>query len=39
MAATKQHWKTRVGQATGHPAAFAAVILYAALWLCVGIQG
>ena len=33
MAATKQHWTTRVGQATGHPAAFAIVILYAGLWL------
>jgi low affinity Fe/Cu permease len=32
MAATKQHWTTRVGQAAGHPAAFAVVILYAVLW-------
>jgi len=29
----KQHWTTRVGQATGHLAAFAVVILYAVLWL------
>src|SRR6478609_4520772 len=33
MAATKQHWTTRVGQATGHPAAFAVVIVYGLLWL------
>ena len=33
MATTKQHWTTRVGQATGHPLAFAVVILYAVLWL------
>ena len=33
MIAVKQHWTTRVGQATGHPAAFAVVILYAGLWI------
>jgi low affinity Fe/Cu permease len=33
MAAVKQHWTTRIGQATGHPAAFAVVIIYAMLWL------
>jgi low affinity Fe/Cu permease len=26
-------WTSLVGQATGHPAAFAVVVLYAALWL------
>jgi low affinity Fe/Cu permease len=30
---TVRHWTTRVGQATGHPAAFAVVILYGILWL------
>jgi low affinity Fe/Cu permease len=29
----KRHWTTYVGQATGHPAAFLVVILYAVLWL------
>ena len=29
---TNQHWTTYVGQATGHPAAFAIVILYGVLW-------
>jgi low affinity Fe/Cu permease len=28
----KTHWTTRIGQATGHPAAFAVVIIYAVLW-------
>lgn len=32
MAAVKQHWTTRVGQATGHPAAFGVVVVYAFLW-------
>jgi low affinity Fe/Cu permease len=27
------HWTTRIGQAAGHPAAFAVVMLYALLWL------
>ena len=29
----KKHWTTSVGQAAGHPAAFAFVLLYAGLWL------
>jgi low affinity Fe/Cu permease len=29
----KRQWTTYVGQATGHPAAFLVVILYAVLWL------
>jgi Predicted small integral membrane protein len=29
----KKHWTTAVGQAAGHRAAFAVVILYALLWL------
>src|SRR5882757_218738 len=29
----KHHWTTGLGQAAGHPAAFLAVIAYAALWL------
>lgn len=33
MAQQKRHWTTRVGLATGHPAAFAVVIVYAGLWL------
>jgi low affinity Fe/Cu permease len=33
MAVPKQHWTTQVGQATGHPTAFAIVLLYAGLWL------
>jgi low affinity Fe/Cu permease len=28
----KKHWTTAVGLATGHPAAFAVVLLYALLW-------
>jgi low affinity Fe/Cu permease len=32
MAAVKQHWTTRAGQATGHPAAFGLVIVYGLLW-------
>jgi low affinity Fe/Cu permease len=32
MAVVKQHWTTRAGQATGHPAAFAVVIVYGLLW-------
>lgn len=30
---TKKHWTTTLGQAAGHPAAFAIVLLYAAFWL------
>jgi low affinity Fe/Cu permease len=30
---TKTHWTTAIGQATGHPAAFGIVLLYAALWM------
>ena len=30
--AVKQHWTTRAGQATGHPAAFGLVIVYGLLW-------
>ncbi len=33
MAKSKTHWTTRIGQATGHPAAFAVVIAYSVLWL------
>ena len=29
----RQHWTTYIGQATGHPAAFAVVVLYGVLWL------
>jgi low affinity Fe/Cu permease len=29
----KKHWTTAIGQAAGHPAAFAFVLLYAVLWL------
>ena len=29
---TKKHWTTAIGQAAGHPAAFAIVLLYAVLW-------
>lgn len=29
----RRHWTTHIGQATGHPAAFAVVVIYAALWL------
>jgi len=32
MTKSKTHWTTRIGQATGHPAAFAIVIAYGALW-------
>ena len=32
MAVVKQHWTTRAGQATGHPAAFGLVIVYGLLW-------
>jgi low affinity Fe/Cu permease len=28
----RSHWTTKIGQATGHPAAFAVVIVYAVLW-------
>jgi low affinity Fe/Cu permease len=30
---SKKHWTTAIGQAAGHPAAFAIVIAYAVLWL------
>ena len=33
MAAGGLPWTSLVGQVTGHPAAFAVVLLYAALWL------
>lgn len=33
MPPPRKHWTTTIGQATGHPAAFAVVILYATLWL------
>jgi hypothetical protein len=29
----KKHWTTTIGQATGHPAAFGVVLLYALGWL------
>jgi low affinity Fe/Cu permease len=29
----KKHWTTTIGQAAGHPAAFAIVLSYAGLWL------
>ena len=29
----RNHWTTKVGEATGHPAAFAVVIAYAVLWI------
>lgn len=29
----KSHWTTKIGQATGHPAAFVVVIVYAVLWV------
>ena len=29
----KRHWTTAVGQAAGHPAAFAVVLAYSTLWL------
>jgi low affinity Fe/Cu permease len=28
----KSHWTTKIGQTTGHPAAFAVVIVYAVFW-------
>ena len=31
-------WTSLVGQVTGHPAAFAVVLLYAALWLSAACQ-
>jgi low affinity Fe/Cu permease len=33
MPGTTKHWTTRIGQATGHPAAFGIVVVYAILWL------
>ena len=33
MEIPKKHWTTTIGQATGHPAAFGVVLLYALLWL------
>jgi low affinity Fe/Cu permease len=33
METGKKHWTTAIGQATGHPAAFAVVLLYGLLWL------
>ena len=30
---TRAHWTTNLGQVAGHPAAFAVVIGYAALWI------
>jgi hypothetical protein len=35
MSVQKNHWTTTIGQATGHPAAFAIVLLYALLWLTI----
>jgi low affinity Fe/Cu permease len=35
MGVQKKHWTTTIGQATGHPAAFAIVLLYALLWLTI----
>jgi low affinity Fe/Cu permease len=32
MAPIKKHWTTKLGEATGHPAAFLIVVLYGALW-------
>jgi low affinity Fe/Cu permease len=32
MEVSKKHWTTTIGQATGHPAAFAIVLIYALLW-------
>ena len=32
-AMAKKHWTTILGQAAGHPAAFAIVVSYAVLWL------
>jgi low affinity Fe/Cu permease len=33
MKIQKPHWTTTLGQAAGHPAAFAIVIAYALLWV------
>ena len=33
MEVRKKHWTTTIGQAAGHPAAFAIVLSYAGLWL------
>ena len=33
MESRKKHWTTAIGQAAGHPAAFAIVLLCAVLWL------
>jgi low affinity Fe/Cu permease len=30
---TARHWTTKIGQAAGHPAAFAVVLIYALLWM------
>jgi low affinity Fe/Cu permease len=30
---SKSHWTTRLGQASGHPAAFGVVVVYALLWI------
>jgi low affinity Fe/Cu permease len=30
---SRRHWTTAVGQAAGHPAAFAVVLAYAFLWI------
>ena len=38
MATSKTHWTTRIGQATGHPAAFAFVVGYGVLWLAFAPQ-
>lgn len=32
MEVPKKHWTTTIGKATGHPAAFAIVLIYALLW-------
>jgi low affinity Fe/Cu permease len=32
MEVPKKHWTTTIGKATGHPAAFAVVLIYALLW-------
>ena len=29
----KSHWTTRLGQASGHPAAFGVVVVYALIWI------
>jgi low affinity Fe/Cu permease len=29
----QKHWTTKIGQAAAHPAAFAIVLVYAALWI------